>query len=227
MTMMEKRGWVFALCCSFASQSGIISLHAADSAQITSTLAELDTLTVSEKRKWLNQRMARELPTTQQRRAFYARLRKMDVDQVDVQIELYLQKIAARDQHGASPQNRDFLPHEAKTLHNDSQPTSESSRQQNRVGFFPVVTWLPQGVTLWGGGMISPHGRFARLGMTPVFSSWGNTGGFGHYHRNPYGYHTHQPRYFPQTKKQEKPQPQIWYDGLRTRYSVPATRQWH
>lgn len=217
MTLMEKRGWIFALCCGFAAQCGIIPLHAADSsAQITSTLAELDTLTVSEKRKWLNQRMARELPTTQQRRAFYARLRKMNVDQVDAQIELYLQRISTRDQHGATSQS-----------HDRSRHTSASSQQQNRAGFFPVVTWLPQGVALWGGGMISPHGRFARLGMTPSFSSWGNSGGFGHYHRNPYGYHTHQPRYFPQYQKKEKPQPQIWYDGLRTRYGVPATRKWH
>jgi hypothetical protein len=87
--------------------------------------------------------------------------------------------------------------------------------QDPRVaGFRPVISTLPEGAQLNASALISPDGRYVRIQAIPFFSYVPDVQTFnfatGQVGRLPgYGY-----------PRRPRP-PQVWYDGLRTRYGRP------
>ena len=49
---------------------------------------------------------------------------------------------------------------------------------RTRVGFQPVITMLPQGVSLSASAIVSGDRRYVRMGLTPLFSTIGNVDTF-------------------------------------------------
>jgi hypothetical protein len=81
------------------------------------------------------------------------------------------------------------------------------------VGYRPIITTLPSGASLSAGAVVSPDRRYVRINAAPFFSSVGpvynynlKTGETSVW--SPYG--NFQP--------QRLQQPEIWFDGLRTRH---------
>jgi hypothetical protein len=82
------------------------------------------------------------------------------------------------------------------------------------VGYFPVVTWLPSGVSLSASALVSPDRRHVRMSLAPFFSTIGPVYTFN--------YMTGETRRLPEfdspseNSQRERPAPPV-YDGLRTR----------
>lgn len=121
--------------------------------------------------------------------------------------------------------------------------------QHRRVGYAPVITWLPQGTQFGASAVVSPDRRHVRINANPYFSSIGpvynydlNTGQT--WLQQPYPYsaypqprqvHPHQTSpnfqgnsgynggipYWHLPPQQPRPDEQrrVWYDGMRTRVS--------
>ena len=77
-------------------------------------------------------------------------------------------------------------------------------------GFYPMITWLPDGASLTASAVVSPDRRHVRINAMPFFSQVGPVHSFNFF--------TGQTRRLRQYDPPPPPPPaESWYDGLRTR----------
>ncbi len=176
-------------------------------------LAEVRRAATEKRREWLRKHLTAELRDKNQIVQLNAQLDRLDDRQVDiaaVRLQEQLDRRSSRDVTSRAARNlararetRDRLRRMAAARY--------AAAAASRRGFFPVITVLPQGVSMTASAVVSPDRRHVRITVNPFFSSIGPVDTF-----NFFTGETRRPLSLnPQLRE---PLPVIpRYDGLRTR----------
>jgi hypothetical protein len=192
--------------------------------------------TLSGKRQWLKEQAAKGVPEAQQRRAVQQVIDRLTAEQVDGAIkEVLAQQLPPAADAQQVLQEAQWELARARALRQYLEQLV--LMQQGRVGYAPVITWLPEGTQLGASAMVSPDGRHVRINANPFFSSIGpvytyNWSTGETYLQPQYPVQNRNPGYpngasnnsyggIPQWHLPPKQNPnnnvRVWYDGLRTR----------
>ena len=154
----------------------------------------------NEQRDWLAERLLENVSSRRQRQVIRTRLERMSADQIETLALFYMRQL----RHTVArlediPRRRHHLRRHADHLF-----------WNQRIRYVPVISWLPQGTSFQASGLISADRRSIRVSATPVFSRIDRVDLYPLY-RYP------QPNFQPRQRRTRTTQPQVWYDGLRTR----------
>ena len=73
-----------------------------------------------------------------------------------------------------NPYNYGYIPYNPFSYYPQYISDFDAYNYGNRiVGYQPIITWLPQGVSLGTSAVISPDRRYVRIGVSPMFSTVG------------------------------------------------------
>ena len=101
-----------------------------------------------------------------------------EIDQLVEQVQTHL-ALVHQQQYRQSAAYRNYLRRQQQTY-------MYNTRRRN-VGFAPFITWLPKGVSMSAGAVVSPDRRYVRVNAQPFFSTIGSVHTFnmktGHYKR--------------------------------------------
>jgi hypothetical protein len=180
---------------------------APSSAQCADRDAE-DDLSTEQKRDLLNDVLTGHLKYDHQRHQVHRQLDRMSPEQIDRLFEVYLARRAQVEQARLDAAQRNLA--EAIAYRDHLQRLYDHQLQARRAGYFPVITWLPEGAHLGASAVVSPDRRYVRVQAMPFFSSVGPVDAFN--------FSTGQSYRLPQFDPVPPPaaRPQTWYDGLRT-----------
>ncbi|QDU92976.1 hypothetical protein [Lignipirellula cremea] len=189
--------------------------------------------TPDQRREFLRARMVIEIADGARLAAMTKQLDGMNPREINALLEQYLDQTQQNQLQAA--QANAIAQAQAQAQYNQAYAYQNYlARRYNRgIGYQPIVTTLPSGVSLNAGGLVSPDGRYARISANPFFSSVGPVSTFN--------YRTGQTRYYPQqqntypfnqaTGTYQTPQPyynpaglgplpttevETYYDGIRT-----------
>ena len=128
--------------------------------------------TTTQKRQWLREQVRMGIRDPNQMRVLQARVDQLTAKQVDALCDAILAQQLPQDdqQHRLQQAQLDLL--RARAL---QQVLSDQLawRRFNQVGYFPVITWLPDGTSFGASAVVSPDGRHVRINANPMFSSIG------------------------------------------------------
>jgi hypothetical protein len=197
--------------------------------------------TTAEKRDWLQAQIARGLSNPWQVRQLQANVNRLSAKQVDSLTDAILAQQLPNDWQQAPQLERAQLDMYRSQVLRQVLADQGAWRRFDRVGYLPVITWLPQGTAFGAGATISPDGRYVRTNANPFFSSVGpvytynyRTGetqlmppqsSYPSYWNRPLGspdpnaaYRMGQmpPQHLP--PRAPSAYPEKWYDGFRMRY---------
>ena len=154
----------------------------------------------NKQRDWLAERLLDNVSSRRQRQVIRTRLERMSADQIEMLALLYMRQ----------------LRHTVARLEDIQRQRHHLRRHADhlfwnqRIRYVPVISWLPQGTSFQASGLISADRRSIRVSATPVFSRIDRVDLYPLY-RYP------QPNFQPRQRRTRNTQPQVWYDGLRTR----------
>jgi hypothetical protein len=232
---------VGTVTCCWAQQA-----TSADSVQeaeiIKREVDKPDLRTTSQKRQWLREQVRNGVHNPNQIRVLDARINQLTVRQVNALYDSILAQQLPQDDQRQLLQQAQLELVRAQTL---QQVLSDRLAWErfNRVGYLPVITWLPDGTSFGANAVVSPDGRHVRINANPMFSNVGpvytynlNTGetlpwipqtSYPTYWNRPLGTPLHNSAYntqMGQMPQQHLPPPppsaypdNVWHDGLRTR----------
>jgi hypothetical protein len=199
--------------------------------------------TTTEKRNWLRTQLRQSVNNPWQVRQLQANVNRLTARQVNTLTDAILaQQLPENWQQEQQQQQQEQAQLERYRAQMLRQVLSDQMawRRFNRVGYLPVITWLPQGTSFGASATISPDGRYVRTTANPFFSSIGpvytynlNTGETRLMPpQTPYPTYGSRSLGTPQENAayrmgQMPPQhlpppapsayPNVWYDGMRTR----------
>ena len=203
-------------------------------------IAKPNLRTTAQKRGWLREQLRMGLRDRNQINVLQARINQLTPRQVNALSDAILAQQLPQDDRQQRLQEAQLQQLRAQALR---QVLSDQLawRRFNRVGYFPVITWLPEGTSFGASAVVSPDGRYVRVNANPMFSSVGpvytynlNTGetrpwwpqtGYPPYGNRPIGT-PHQDSAYRMGQMPQRhlpPQPpsaypkNVWHDGLRTR----------
>lgn len=131
--------------------------------------------TISGKRQWLREQAVKGIEDPRKAREIQRAVDRMSVAQMNEAIQGVLaQQLPAN----ADAQQAALLAQQAQLELARAQALRQYLEylvwvQQGRVGYAPVITWLPEGTQFGANAVISPDGRYARINTAPFFSSIG------------------------------------------------------
>ena len=166
------------------------------------------------RRQWLEERLSSRVSSRRQRQVIQTKIQRMSPQQIDALILFYERKL---EQEKRPRERAAAVPAEAEILRRRLNHAWAHHSRARHIGYIPIINWLPQGTIFRAGGVISADRRSARINATGFFSRIDRVDSF--------------PLYGSPTQhanRQRRPtgnsQPQVWYDGLRTRYGTPPNR---
>jgi hypothetical protein len=169
----------------------------------------------AQKRAWLRSQFAARVADPDALRDAVDKLNRMSDAQIDALIEINRATLMQQAELAAAQARlaHEMALREQLLRQYQAQQYQAQMYGGRNVGYRPVITTLPSGASLSAGAVVSPDGRYVRINATPFFSSVGpvynynlKTGQTSVW--SPYG----------QFQPQRLQHPEIWYDGLRTRY---------
>ena len=154
----------------------------------------------NKQRDWLAERLLENVSSRRQRQVIRTRLERMSADQIETLALLYMRQLRhATARLEDIQRQRHYLRRHADHLFWDQ-----------RIRYIPVISWLPQGTSFQASGLISADRRSVRISGNPVFSRIDRVDLYPIYHYP-------QPNLQRRQRRTRNTQPQVWYDGLRTR----------
>ena len=128
---------------------------------------------LEEKRAWVRDQMLLEFANVDRRAEIEGKVAQMSPERVDALMRMY-QKRAGLLQEAASNEarRRRALSQAYRDMRvRDYQNRLAAARAGGRpVGYYPVVTWLPEGASLGASAVVSPDRRYVRMNLQPFFS---------------------------------------------------------
>ena len=122
----------------------------------------------AKKRSWLRKGFAAQMNNRQQIRAMKKRIKNMSPEEIDrlvEQVQTHLAQVR-QQQYRQAVDYRNYL-------RRQQQAYMYNTRRRN-VGFAPFITWLPKGVSMSAGAVVSPDRRYVRINAQPFFSTIGS-----------------------------------------------------
>jgi hypothetical protein len=170
--------------------------------------------TTAQKRAYLRSQIAARMSDPEALRDAVDKLNRMSEVEIDVLLDASRTAIARQAELAAAQQRLAYEMALRDQLARQYQAQLYQSQMYGGpVGYRPIITTLPSGASLSAGAVVSPDRRYVRINAAPFFSSVGpvynynlKTGETSVW--SPYG--NFQP--------QRLQQPEIWFDGLRTRH---------
>lgn len=170
--------------------------------------ATVRALDVEGKRDWLRERMTASPPGMRRAAEIRNRLQRLDPAQLDQLVEAYFRQLAVAQ---ANLRNRGRFGYSPYGYGGYRRP----------VGYAPVITWLPTGTSLQAGGVVSPDGRYVRVGAQPFF---GNVPYYDTFNFT----NGRTQRFYPQAQTPQRTNNNYrYYDGARTHYQPPRYERYH
>ena len=248
MVLRVAYGWFTSIAvavCVLAADDSTTGARGPDSTESPAATAQSasrpEFRTTAEKRNWLRAQMGRGLNNPWQVRQLQANVNRLSAGQVDALTDAILaQQLPDNWQQIQEQEQAQLDLYRAQVLRRVL--TDQGAwRRFNRVGYLPIITWLPQGTSFGAGATISPDGRYVRTNANPFFSSIGPVYTYNYRTgetrllppRSPYPTYGYRPLGTPDPNAayrmgQMPPQhlppqapsayPEKWYDGVRMRY---------
>ena len=164
----------------------------------------LNAWSTAQKRAWLRSQIAAKLADPDALRDAVAKLDRMSDAQVDALMQANVVAYQQAQLAAAQAQLERDIAYRNQLLQYQAQ-----MYYGRPVGYRPVITTLPTGTSLSAGAVVSPDGRYVRINATPFFSSVGPVYTYNLKNGQTGVYSAHPPM--------QLQQPEVWYDGLRTR----------
>ena len=156
---------------------------------------------------WLEARLLENISSRRQRQIVHTKLKRMSPDQIAALVLYYerqLRRKAARIEDLQWQRQ-----HVGRNI--------DHRHWGRRIRYVPVISWLPQGTSFQTSGLVSADRRSVRISANPLFSRIDRVDLYPLY-----GYpHQNVAR---RQRNTQNAKPQVWYDGLRTRYDNLSTR---
>lgn len=192
------------LCASLILQTWLPLANAEDRPRQFQPAHKKDTVfpvARNRQRDWLAERLLENVSSRRQRQVIRTRLERMSPDQLEALVLLYTRQLrqAVARLEDIQGQRHHLRRHADHRLWN-----------HRRIRYIPVISWLPQGTSFQASGLISADRRSARISANPFFSRIDRVDLYPLY-RHP------QRNLQPRHRRTKNTQPQVWYDGLRTR----------
>lgn len=176
--------------------------------------AEARRVATEKRRAWLRKHLTQGQRDPVKVAQLNARLDSLDDQQVDVAAARLLEQLDERDSRKKTNQ----VTGELQRALEDRQARQQFSHAGRHaaampapVGFFPIITVLPAGVSLTASAVVSPDGRHVRVNVNPFFSSIGPVDTFN--------FATGETYRLQESNRQHRRSRPVTprYDGLRTR----------
>jgi hypothetical protein len=181
------RKWLVGLVLMLGS-----SMNAFAQQDAPSSAASNRRVAESQRREWLRNQITKLLPDSEQRTEILGRLNGLSDDQVQALASVCLDELEARRkqqllalreanarEREANARERAFREELARRFaaapgfHGQQWFFENPGYYAPAVGYIPVITWLPEGVSLTTQAVVSPDRRHVRLSVVPFFSTIG------------------------------------------------------
>lgn len=164
------------------------------------------------RRDWLRRQLPKLISNPAELSGIVGQLDTMSADEINALANVCLEELELRRQQQfaalreANARQRTFRAELERAL-----VSRRAYAEPGPVGFFPVVTWLPEGVSLSAQAVVTPDGRHVRMSLMPFFSTIGPVYTFN--------YMTGETRRLPEfdPPSEQSPATTPVFDGLRTR----------
>lgn len=210
---------LFAVSCQFngAQFNGVTPIQADDDVGAgprnvgDAPVSEARRAATEKRREWIRKHLTAELPDQNQVARLNAQLDALDDQQVDAAAARLLEQLDKR-------QGREDLSRAVNDLARAREAreamrgkaAARAAATAPPVGFFPLITVLPEGASMTASAVVSPDRRHVRISVNPFFSTIGPVDTF-----NFYTGETRRLREFhPQDREPAAVAPR--YDGSRT-----------
>lgn len=192
---------------------------------------------LEQRREWLRSRMLAEFSDVDRQAEINAKVDQMSADRIDALVKIYQKREEVPDQDAQRQQA--ISEAQRQLMIQQYRNRLAAARAGGRaVGYAPVITWLPEGASLGASAIVSPDRRYVRMSLSPFFSRVDGVDTFNFYTGQSgtsypsYGYPSssypsfdRDPTYYNGSRlyprRPPQPQPQTYYDGLRTRTVYP------
>ena len=174
------------------------------------------------RRAWLYQRLTVRITSRREKLKIKTKLKRLTDEQVHALFDHYQRQLEERELLVAKARLAQALDAKQRL-----QLELDALRRPAGLGFAPVVNWLPVGAGFAAGGVIAPGGRHVRIQANPFFSNIPRVDHYrwGYNHRVGCGCRRCRgPVVIRSPRPAPKPQPRVWYDGIRTHFGVPPER---
>ena len=126
---------------------------------------------IEEKRAWLLKQMLREFRGTGRTGEIEATVVQMSPERINTLVRAYKKRPQREQEERLHQANRRLAQSKAYRDYLVRQYQARLAAARGRgVGYYPVITTLPEGTNMWASAVVSPDRRYVRVSVQPFFS---------------------------------------------------------